>query len=53
VRILDELHRNNSKISVHGLGTEAKFEAHHRLTPGYLIAWARREWEETCKEKAS
>jgi hypothetical protein len=30
---------------VHGLGSEAKFEEHHGLAPGFLIAWAEREWE--------
>jgi hypothetical protein len=33
---------------VHGLGTEEAFEKEHGLAPGYLIAWAKREWEKTC-----
>lgn len=48
VPLTDELHRNTAAESVHGLGTEAKFEAHHRLVDGYLVAWAAREWEVTC-----
>lgn len=30
---------------VHGLGSEELFEKHHQLAPGFLIAWAKREWE--------
>lgn len=33
---------------IHGLATEAKYEAHHGLVDGYLIAWAAREWEVSC-----
>ena len=32
---------------VHGLGSEAAFEQHHGLAPGFLIAWAQREWEKS------
>lgn len=32
---------------VHGLGSEEKFEQEHGLAPGFLIAWAKREWEIT------
>jgi hypothetical protein len=44
------LHRskhNGGPTSLHGLGTEAKFEKEHGLAPGYLVAWAKREWEES------
>lgn len=34
---------------VHGLGSEAAFEKHHGYAPGWLIAWARKEWEGTCE----
>ena len=47
VPLLDELHRNDSKIGVHGLGTEAKFEEHHNLAPGFLVAEAVRLREES------
>lgn len=47
VPLINDLHRNESKESVHGLGTEAKFEAHHHLVPGFLIAEAERLWRET------
>jgi hypothetical protein len=52
VPLLDELHRNHSPISVHGLGTEAKFERHHGLMPGYLITFARAAWEASEREEA-
>lgn len=49
VPLVNDLHRNDAKDSVHGLGTEAKFEAHHRLKRGFLIEQAARLWEETCE----
>lgn len=44
-----ELHSFGPK-SLHGLGSEAAFEKEHGLAPGYLVAWAKREWEKTCDE---
>lgn len=42
-----ELH-NGGADSVHGLGSEALFEQRHGFAPGYLVAWAQREWERSC-----
>jgi hypothetical protein len=44
VPLIPKLHQNWSPISVHGLGTEAKFEAFHDLPDGFLITVAEREW---------
>lgn len=41
------LHRSMHDC-LHGLGSEAKFEEHHKFAPGFLIAWAQREWEVSC-----
>jgi hypothetical protein len=44
------LHRdlhNGGPDSVHGCGTEARFEVRHGFQRGYLVAWARKAWEET------
>jgi hypothetical protein len=48
VPLIASLHRGPEGI--HGLGSEAKFEEHHGLAPGFLIAWAQREWEATEHE---
>jgi hypothetical protein len=52
VPLLERLHQNWSKESVHGLGTEEKFERHHKLPPGFLVEVAAREWETTLKMEA-
>ena len=53
VPLKPELHQNWSKESVHGLGTEEKFELHHDLPIGFLIEVAAREWETTLKLEAA
>lgn len=41
------LHRSMHDF-LHALGSEAAFEKHQGLTPGFLIAWAKQEWEKSC-----
>jgi hypothetical protein len=48
VPLIPDLHNMGDK-SVHALGSEAEFEREHGLAPGFLIAWAKREWERTCE----
>jgi hypothetical protein len=42
------MHRGPAGI--HGLGSEELFEREHGLAPGFLIAWAAKAWEETCRK---
>jgi hypothetical protein len=46
---LTALYHNMGDRSVHALGSEAEFERVHGLAPGFLIAWAKREWEKSCE----
>jgi hypothetical protein len=49
IPIAPRLH-NMGDDSIHGLGSEEAFERKHGLVPGFLIAWAKREWEASCNE---
>ena len=46
IPIIPELH-NMRPESIHGLGSEEKFERVWSLAPGFLAAWAIQQWEES------